>query len=140
MGTRLEVVLDNDLAELERLAGAVDEFVAAAGLPPEVAFKLNLCFDELITNTVTYGYSDGGRHAIRVRLEVDGREVRAEVEDDADAFDPFTEAPPPDLGSDVDTRRVGGLGVYLVRRSMDRATYRRDGGRNLVHLALAAPP
>jgi serine/threonine-protein kinase RsbW len=140
MGTRLEVVLDNDVAELERLADAVDGFAAAAGLPPEVAFKLNLCFDELITNTISYGYPDGGRHAIRVRLEADGREVRAEVEDDADAFDPFTEAPPPDLDSDVETRRVGGLGVFLVQRSVDHARYRREGGRNLVQLTLAVPP
>ena len=140
MGTRLDMVLDNDVAELERLADAVDGFVAGAGLPPEVAFKLNLCFDELITNTVTYGYPDGGRHTIRVRLEAGEREVRAEVEDDADAFDPFTEAPPPDLGSDIDTRRVGGLGVFLVQRSVDRASYHRVGGRNLVQLTLAVPP
>lgn len=140
MGTQLELVLDNDVAELERLAAVVDDFVAEAGLPPEVAFKLNLCFDELITNTVSYGYPDDGRHAIRVRLEAEGRVVHAEIEDDADAFDPFTEAPPPDLDSDVETRRVGGLGVFLVQRSMDSATYRREGGRNLVRLSLAVPP
>lgn len=140
MVTRLDVVLDNDVAELERLAGAVDGFVAAAGLPPEIAFRLNLCFDELITNTVSYGYPDGGRHTIRVRLEADGRQIRAEIVDDAAPFDPFTEAPPPDLDSDVDTRRVGGLGVFLVQRSVDRAGYRRAGGRNLVHLTLTVPP
>lgn len=139
MGRRLEVVLDNDVGELERLAGAVDAFVAEAGLPPEVAFKLNLCFDELITNTVTHGYPQGGRHTIRVRLEAEGREIRAEVEDDAAAFDPFTEAPPPDLSAEVETRRVGGLGVFLVRRSVDSVRYRRTDGRNHVHLTLAAP-
>lgn len=140
MGKRLEVVLTNDVAELNRLASAVDAFVERNGLPMEVAFRLNLCFDELITNTVSYGYPDGGTHAIQVRLEAVGREIRAEVEDDGAAYDPFTEAPPPDLSADVEARRVGGLGVFLVKQSVDRATYRRAGDRNLVQLAIAVPP
>ena len=51
------------------------------------------------------------------------------------AFDPFADAPPPDLTSEVDDRRVGGLGVFLVKKTLDRASYRRGGGRNLVLLA-----
>ncbi|WP_448191831.1 ATP-binding protein [Azospirillum sp. sgz301742] len=140
MGKRLEVVLTNDVAELHRLASEVDAFVESHGLPMAVAFRLNLCFDELITNTVSYGYPGGGAHAIRVRLEADGREIHAEVEDDATAYDPFSEAPPPDLSADVETRRVGGLGVFLVRQSVDRATYRRADGRNLVRLTISVPP
>lgn len=132
---RLEMVLRNDLSELERLAAAVEEFIERNDLPPTLAFKFNLCFDELITNTVSYGYGDAGPHEIRVRMEADGTELRAEVEDDADAFDPFAEAPPPDLTSDVDDRRVGGLGVFLVQKTMDRASYRRDGDRNLILLS-----
>lgn len=135
MGDRLDLVLRNDLSELERLAEAVDAFAERHGLSPAIAFALNLCFDELITNTVSYGYGDGGSHAIRVRVECDSAEVRAEVEDDARAFDPFSEAPPPDLGTDIDERRVGGLGVFLVQQTMDRVAYRREGDRNLVLLA-----
>ncbi|CAO3423989.1 ATP-binding protein [Azospirillum endophyticum] len=131
---RLDMVLRNELSELERLAAAVDEFIERNDLPPDLPFKFNLCFDELITNTVSYGYPDSRPHEIRVRLELDGAELRAEVEDDADAFDPFADAPPPDLTSDVDNRRVGGLGVFLVQKTMDSASYRREGGRNLVLL------
>ncbi|WP_372398795.1 ATP-binding protein [Azospirillum sp. HJ39] len=134
---RLELVLRNELSELERLAAAVDEFIERYDLPPGLGFKFNLCFDELITNTVSYGYGDSGPHEIRVRLESDAVEMRAEVEDDAAAFDPFDEAPPPDLTSDVEDRRVGGLGVFLVKKTMDRAIYRREGNRNLVLLAKA---
>ena len=140
MGDRLELVLRNELAELERLADAVDEIVRRNGLPSEIAFKLNLCFDELITNTVSYGYRDDGPHTIRVRLEADGLGIRAEVEDDATAFDPFADAPAPDLGNDIAARRIGGLGVFLVKEMMDSATYQRTDGRNLVRLAKAVAP
>lgn len=140
MADRLELELTNDLSELGRLAEAVDEFCERNGFPMGLAFKLNLCFDELITNTVSYGYRDAGPHTIRVRLEADDAEVRAEVEDDAAPFDPFNEAPEPDLDASVEDRRVGGLGVFLVKQSMDRATYRRQDGRNLVNLAKAVGP
>nr|WP_222532421.1 ATP-binding protein [Azospirillum sp. 412522] len=132
---RLDLVLRNDLSELERLAAAVDGFAERNALAPDLAFRFNLCFEELIANTVSYGYGDAGTHGIRVRLEVDGHELRAEIEDDAAPFDPFADAPAPDLESRLEDRRIGGLGVFLVRRTMDRASYRREGGRNLVMLA-----
>lgn len=135
VANRLDMLLRNDLSELGRLADAVDEFIERNQLPPDLAFKFNLCFDELITNTVSYGYDDAAPHEIRVSMETDGAELRAEVEDDAAAFDPFADAPPPDLTSDVDDRRVGGLGVFLVKKTMDHASYRREGDRNLVLLA-----
>ena len=136
----LELVIANDLAELGRLAEAVDDFVGRHGLPMEVGFKLNLCFDELITKTVSYGYPDGGRHEIRVRLTLEETELQAELVDDAAPFDPFAERPAPDLDADVDERAIGGLGIFLVTRSVDRASYRREGDRNVVRLIKAIPP
>lgn len=137
---RLEMVLRGELSELGRLAAAVEDFIAQNGLPPDLAFRFNLCFDELITNIVSHGYGDAGEgdaggHDIRVRLEIDGRELRAEIEDDAGVFDPFIDAPPPGLDADLESRRIGGLGVFLVSRMMDRASHRHEGGRNLILLA-----
>ncbi|WP_109096840.1 ATP-binding protein [Azospirillum sp. TSH64] len=132
---RLEMVLRSDLSELGRLAAAVESFIARNRLFPDLAFRFTLCLDELVTNIVSHGRGGGGGHGIRVRLETDGLELRAEVEDDADAFDPFAEAPSPDLGGDLESRRIGGLGVFLVGKLMDRASHRREGGLNLTVLA-----
>ncbi|MCG5239178.1 ATP-binding protein [Azospirillum doebereinerae] len=140
MGDRLELVLINDLSELERLATAIDDFVERNALPPELTFTLTLCLDELFTNSIRHGYADASRHLVHIRLESDETEVRAELEDDGIPFNPFADAPPPILSDDIEQRRPGGLGVFLVKESMDRVAYRREGGRNRIQLAKALTP
>ncbi len=131
---RLAVTIHNDLAELERLAGVVAGFVAQQKLPESLAFTLNLCLDELITNIISYGYADRDRHEIHVALRIENRVLITEIQDDARAYDPFTEAPEPDLGAEITDRSVGGLGVFLVKEYMDQTYYRRHNAHNLVTL------
>ena len=121
---------------MQRLAELVESFIARHDLPQRMAFNLNLCLDELITNIVSYGYEDSARHDIRVGLRLDGGFLVTTIVDDARAYDPFTEAPEPDLDADVDERRVGGLGVFLVKEFNDICEYRRDGERNVVSMSM----
>ncbi|MGE5516050.1 MAG: SpoIIE family protein phosphatase [Bacteroidota bacterium] len=130
----LDVTIGNDLDELSRLAALVDEFVEKNGLPERIAFNLNLCLDELITNIVSYGYDDDGHHDIHIRIAHDNGELTCRIIDDAKEYDPFVEAPEPDLDLEVDDRPIGGLGVFLVKEFMDRTDYRRDGDRNVITL------
>ncbi|MCA1907220.1 MAG: SpoIIE family protein phosphatase [Magnetospirillum sp.] len=131
---RLEVTIANDLAELERLAGLVDAFVERNGLSDRISFNLNLCLDELITNIVSYGYDDSHHHDIHVRFSLDNDRLMTEIIDDGKEYNPFQEAPEPDLALEVDDRPIGGLGVFLVKEFMDRTDYRRDGSKNVVTL------
>jgi sigma-B regulation protein RsbU (phosphoserine phosphatase) len=126
----LEASITNDLGELERLAELVDGFVDCNGLPEKIAFNLNVCLDELITNIISYGYDDDEGHDIVVKFSYDGRSFVTEIIDDAKEFDPFTQAPEPDLDLDVDDRPIGGLGVFLVKEFMDGTEYRHEDGRN----------
>ncbi|HVA13173.1 MAG TPA: ATP-binding protein [Stellaceae bacterium] len=130
---RLTLRIVNDLAELTRVAASVDAFCAARAIPPDCAFKLNLALEELLTNTISYGFDDAGRHEIAVTVALIGGEIVAEIGDDARPFDPL-QAPPPDLDSPLEERRVGGLGVYLVKTLMDAVAYDRRDGRN--HMTL----
>ncbi|WP_249208833.1 SpoIIE family protein phosphatase [Magnetospirillum sulfuroxidans] len=132
--THLELTIANDLDELARLAGLVEDFVERLGLSERVAFNLNLCLDELITNIVSYGYDDSHHHDIHVRFSLDNGRLITEIIDDGKEYNPFSEAPEPDLGLNVDDRPIGGLGVFLVKEFMDRTDYRRDGSKNIVTL------
>jgi sigma-B regulation protein RsbU (phosphoserine phosphatase) len=130
----IEITIGNDLDELGRLATIVDGFVENNGLPERISFNVNLCLDELITNIVSYGYDDDHRHDIHVALTLEDGVLECRIVDDAREYDPFVEAPEPELDAEVDDRPIGGLGVFLVKEFMDRTEYRRDGDRNVVTL------
>ena len=132
-GGRLEFSLVNDLRGISSAAARIDAFCAAHGLSPGIRFDVTLAVDELVTNTIGYGYDDGGEHSIDVVLHIEGDTLTVEIADDGRAFDPL-QAPEPDLGASVEDRARGGLGIYLVRKTMDGVTYRRQDGRNVVTL------
>jgi phosphoserine phosphatase RsbU/P len=131
---RTSMVITNDTVELERLAEVVETFVEKLGLSEKLAFNLNVCLDELITNIISYGYDDDDAHEIEVEFLYDGREFVTRIRDDAKEYNPFTEAPAPDLDLDVDDRPIGGLGVFLVKEFMDGTEYEHDGGKNTTTL------
>jgi serine/threonine-protein kinase RsbW/sigma-B regulation protein RsbU (phosphoserine phosphatase) len=130
---RLNLRIANDLAELSRVAERVDEFCANLAIPPGHAFRLNVAIEELLTNTISYGYGETGRHEIAIDIRREGETIVAELSDDARPFDPLN-APPPDLDSAIADRRVGGLGVHLVKTLMDDVGYAYRDGRNHITL------
>lgn len=127
------IALKNDLSELERLAEGLQAFVAANGLSDKTLFAVNLALEELVTNTISYGFTDDRPHVIDISLRLDGDDLHVRVEDDAVAFNPLENAAP-DLGAPLEDRPIGGLGVHLVRTLMDGVHYAREGARNIVSM------
>ena len=107
------------------------EFGQHYGLAPTVMHDLNLALEEILTNIISYGYTDGQEHEIRVRLSVRPGEVKAEVEDDGQSFNPLA-APEPHTAEALEERTIGGLGIHLVRTLMDGLEYKRQADRNVL--------
>ena len=128
--------LKNDLSELARVAEALESLGTSHGWPAKWILNLNLSLDELITNTVSYGYRDTDEHEIRLTLTEQNGSLVVVLEDDGIAFDPFTAAPDPDLDAGVEERRIGGLGVHFVKTLMDEVAYERVDGCNRITLIL----
>ncbi len=123
--------MENDPAELERLASAVEEFAERESWAPEVVFSVNLVLEELVINVMTHG-SHEGLAEIEVAVTSSEDLVSIRLSDNGVAFDPLTDAPQPEVTGSVEDRHVGGLGVHLVRTMMDNVSYRRERGRNLL--------
>jgi sigma-B regulation protein RsbU (phosphoserine phosphatase) len=125
------------LEALAPLAGAVESFIEQEKLPSKLGFQLNLVLDELLTNTINYGFAQDRRppteRHIEVLLRRQGQDLVLVLEDDAAAFNPL-DAPPPDLDKSLEERRIGGLGIHLVRNIMNELHYERDGRMNRLTL------
>ncbi|MEL4179603.1 ATP-binding SpoIIE family protein phosphatase [Roseateles sp. PN1] len=127
----LEHRLHSRVEEIAPLAEAVNEALAER---PDVAFAVNLCLEELITNTIQHGLHGAPDRSIHVRLSRSDEWLEIILKDDAPPFDPFVEAPEPSLDASVEERAVGGLGVHMVKTMMDEVRAFYDGSGNLIVL------
>lgn len=127
----VEMTMDGNVEELERLAQEVKRFCRENELDEDIEFDLNLAMDELFVNSIKHGGCKGAKEAARVRIELVDDGVRAEFSDRGNEFDP-TLVPPPDLTAPLSGRPIGGLGLHLVRNTMRDLQYRRSGGWNHV--------
>lgn len=134
MKVKRSLCIASDLSELERLHDAVAELGEVGDWPPDLVYQVDLVLEELIVNTVNYGYDDDARHEIEVTLISDEDVFTVEIIDDGHAFNPLKDAPEPDLDAGIEDRPIGGLGVHLMRVMMDDVHYRREKNKN--HLTL----
>ncbi|MEN6349591.1 MAG: ATP-binding protein [Syntrophomonas sp.] len=127
----LHVSLKNKLEEIPALAQAIENFAEANNLPDHSIFQVNLCLDELLTNTISYGFPEGGEHEISVAVTLEGETLVVGVRDDGLAFNPLEQSEP-DTAQGIEERPIGGLGIHLVRNMMDEIEYRRESGQNVL--------
>ena len=129
----LELSLVNDLREIGAAAEKVDAFCEAQGIAAPVAYAVNLSIDEILTNTISYGYDDDAEHRIDLTFRVEGESLVVTIVDDGRPFDSSTEREP-DFDATIEERALGGLGLFLVQQMMDEMTYERSDDRNVITL------
>jgi serine/threonine-protein kinase RsbW len=116
-------------AQLPALTQFLQEFWSQADLPRAEAVAFELALEEVFINVVTHGSPADRSPRVDVSLAIVDGELTLTVEDEGPPFDPLSlEAP--DTTASLEERRVGGLGVFLMRQMMDRVRYQRLGARN----------
>lgn len=126
-----ELVIDNRVAELERLMQGLAAFARAQAIPDETVTQVTLALDEIVTNVIEHGYEGTEPRPIAVRLSLADGKLTVEVEDEGRAFNPL-EAPEPDVSLPLEERPIGGLGILLARHMMDSLEYARTRGKNVL--------
>lgn len=128
-----KVTIKNQITEIDRLNKSFNVFAENIGIPNTDSQKINLVFDELLNNIMTYAYQDEVEHDIEVKWELSGDRLTVTIADDGIPFNPFgTETP--DTALSLEEREVGGLGIHLVRNVMDKVLYQRHIDKNVVTL------
>ena len=135
MGERLVLNVSGDLSELERISAAAEEMGQRENWPAAMLFKINLALEEFVLNVMTHGYHEALTE-IRVTLTSDEEAVSIEILDDGLPFDPLNDAPAPDLTTGIESRQIGGLGVFLVLDTMNQVHYAREGDQNCLTMKM----
>ena len=123
-----------DAAQLTVLTGFLRDFWTAAALAPPKMQTFELALEEIFMNIVMHGSQPAGTRRVEVSLNLSAESVAMTVEDDGPEFDPLS-LPRPDVTASLADRKVGGLGVFLVRNIMDSVSYARIEGRNQLRMS-----
>ncbi len=127
----LDMTLKNQLMEIDRFKESFNTFSEENGIPTTVRRELNIVFDDLLNNIVSYAYQDDEEHEIEVRVEAAGERIVVTISDDGIPFNPF-DADTPDTSLSLEERTLGGLGIHLVLNVMDKVAYQRRTDKNVL--------
>lgn len=113
------------------LAKAV-ELLSQLQVDRKTAYKIRLVLDELLTNVVSYAYeNDEGEIEIDYEINNDPRMVTILIIDEGKPFNPL-EHEDPELIPNIAERPIGGLGLFIVKNSVDELDYQRQGNQNIL--------
>ena len=127
------IVLPADLENLATFMDASTRVASSAHVDPEKAFNIELALEEVLVNIINYAYEEG-EGDIQLVFETDKRGwFVIEITDTGKPFD-MTQVPPPDITTDIDGRKIGGLGVHFMKTVVDEVVYHRDGNANVLEL------
>ena len=121
------------LANLERMIGFTISFAETQGFDKEVLGQIRLACEEALVNVIKYAYP-GGEGTVEISCDnaADGG-IEIEISDAGIPFNPLS-LPAPDTTLAIEQRKIGGLGIFMIRKIMNDVKYRRDNGRNILTL------
>jgi len=126
--------------EYPRLQAFVDQACIRAGCSPGQRTRVQLVVEELFSNTVKYGQREAVPASVTISVDFASEHpMTVHYEDDAPQHDAFDQAETEqELKLSITKRRVGGLGIVLVRELGKDVSYSRSGGKNRVMFTVAA--
>jgi serine/threonine-protein kinase RsbW len=124
---KAELKVSARLENLAVIADFIETTMQGWGLGKGV-YAVQTAVDEACTNIMSYAYGEGGGD-ITLSLFRKGPAFGVNIHDRGKPFDPNA-VPPPDLDSELDERRIGGLGIYFMKKLMDEVSYSFDENGN----------
>ena len=126
------ITLQASLKHLSKINNFVRMWAQKAGLSSHSEKDLLLAVEEVYVNIVNYAYPKS-KGKMSIYCDINGEELILKMKDDGLPFNPL-QFPEPELSSHLEERKVGGLGIFLMQKLVDRVYYERKGNSNLLTL------
>ena len=130
----MKMTVDATVDNLSKVLAFIDEQLEANNCPMRVMLEIDVAAEEIFVNVASYAYTSGvGSVAIEVNFEDHPKAVTIRFIDSGIPYNPL-EKEDPDVTLPAEKRGIGGLGVFMVKKSMDEVAYEYKDGKN--HLTI----
>ena len=127
-----ELTVDALVSNLDQVLAFVDGQLETMDCSMKAQMQIDVAVEEIYVNIANYAYApETGKAYISVQPDPDNASVTIEFRDNGIPFDPLAKADP-DVTLSAEERNIGGLGIYMVKKSMDALEYRRKDGQNIL--------
>ena len=126
------ITMEARIENIEPITAFVEHELEAINCPPRPQMQIIVAIDELISNIANYAYAPGGGN-VTVEFDYDeaDRTIMITFTDEGVPYDPLQHEEP-DISLPAEKREIGGLGIHLVRKTMDDMKYRYENGKNIL--------
>ena len=132
---RSEIQVSNDLNEIDTIQKAFRKFLENHQVNSKNVSKIAIAIDELLSNVINYAFTDDSKHLIDVKMELNKGNFILEIIDDGIPFNPL-QMKTPDTSLNLEDRKIGGLGIHMVSKMMDKIEYKRHINKNNVKITI----
>ena len=117
---------------LSDVLGFVDQMLENCGCPMKIQMAVCVAIEEIFVNVANYAYGDGeGDMTLGIGFDKESRAITFRMTDRGIPFDPLKK-PDPDITLSAEDREIGGLGIFITKKTMDSITYAYENGENIL--------
>ena len=129
-----ELNIEAKVENLDKVIAFVDEEIDKLECSQKIRVQIDVAVEELFVNIAHYAYRpDVGPATVRVEVEKDPPAVSLTFIDHGIPYDPLAKEDP-DITLSAEERSIGGLGIFMVKKSMDDIDYEYKDGQNILHI------
>ena len=131
-GSGTSITLPATVENIAKITAFVEGRMEEKDCPLKQIMQVSMAVDEVMANVAMYAYAPGtGDVTVAVDFDDGSRTVSITFIDRGVAFDPLAKEDP-DVTLPAEQRKIGGLGIFLVKKTMDDVAYRREGDKNVL--------
>lgn len=128
-----ELVIEADRSNMPQVQAFIDEQLEEIDCPLMTQTVIDIAVEELFVNIASYAYDSGiGMAVVQVTVHEDPLSVEITFIDNGRQYDPLAKADPDTTISSAKQRKKGGLGIFMVKKSMDNVNYEYKDGKNIL--------
>ena len=129
-----QIAVSNELSSIQKVSDQFTDFCEAEVIDLRIITKVNIVFDEILSNIVKYSNAEAEDNTIKIEFGYRKPELNNRIIDKGVPFNPF-HVTPPDFSIPLEERLIGGLGIHLVKNLMDDYRYERINAENIITMS-----